>query len=58
MNWPIFFAGIAITCFLSLMFFVIDRAIPNYVDPDEIPPWFMMLLFGVVAAFALGWWFP
>ncbi len=55
MNWHYTIVGLFVTVFASVVLAVIERAIPNYDDADEVPSWIVGLIVGAALSFAAGW---
>lgn len=55
MNWAYVLLGLAVTLLASVVAFIIDCAVPNYDDPDEMPGWAFVWILGVPISLVIGW---
>lgn len=55
MNWRIVLATLVATAVVATVAFGIVRAVPNYDDGDEIPPWLVIAVLGIALSFIAGW---
>ena len=55
MNWSYVLLGLVVTLLASVMGFIVEREVPNYDDPDEIPAWAAAWIYGVPISLLVGW---
>ncbi len=55
MNWNYVIAGLFATIFAAVVLAIVERAIPNYDDADEMPGWIFCLAIGAALSFAAEW---
>lgn len=55
MTWKYTVVGLFVTIFAAVVVAIVERAIPNYDDADEMPGWIFCLAAGAALSFAAGW---